>query len=80
MKHVSIVSDLDEFTNFEGWAQENLSPEEFEKFLENKASAMPSAKAKLHVVYLEWVKSQKITHTTTDDDGNIFVTSYKDFE
>lgn len=79
MKH-TIVSDLPTFERFDEWAEERLSAEEFKTFQENKASVLPSAQAKVHVVYMEWVKDQKITHTIIEDDGSTHITSYNDFE
>lgn len=79
MRH-AIVSDLDDFIRFNEWVEQTCSPETYSEFLSNKDSELPSAQAKVHVLYMDWIKDQKITHTITEDDGTVILTCYKDLE
>ena len=67
-------SDLEDANLFfNGWAEETLTPEQYEDFL-----VKFNDKHEVMDYYHMWLKDQKITHTVIQEDGTESVTSYQD--
>ncbi len=71
-------SELKEFIECNQWIKENKSEEEYEHWTEQ--SNLDAKSTKSIQLYIDWLVTNKITHTVTYPTGKVITTVYSDLE